>query len=107
MVDIFKHIAEQKIKKAVENGELEDLQGKGKPLKFKDSNVPEEYRLGYKILKNSGYLPEELEIEKEIEKYKCMVEKTKDVDEKRKLLKKITYMNMQKNLMKEKRLKKK
>ncbi|WP_373894823.1 DnaJ family domain-containing protein [Virgibacillus natechei] len=52
---------EEQIKKAVDNGEFEDLPGKGKPLNLHDDlqGVPPELRMGYKILKNAGYLTEE------------------------------------------------
>lgn len=55
---ILQSIAEAHIQEAVKNGSLDNLPGQGKPLAQEDlSNVPEELRLAYKILKNSGYLP--------------------------------------------------
>lgn len=60
-------IAEQRIREALERGEFEDLPGAGRPLEFEDlSNVPEDLRMAYKILKNSGCLPEELAERREI-----------------------------------------
>lgn len=54
-------IAEQRILEAMENGEFDDLPGKGRPLDFEDdSNVPEDLRMAYKLLKNAGYAPAEL-----------------------------------------------
>ncbi|WP_235793114.1 J-domain-containing protein [Virgibacillus salidurans] len=52
---------EEQIKKAVDNGEFENLPGKGKPLNLHDDlqGVPPELRMGYKILKNAGYMTEE------------------------------------------------
>lgn len=45
----------------------EDLPGKGKPLNLDEYfSWPEEMRLGYSILRNSGYLPEEVEQLREI-----------------------------------------
>lgn len=74
MEDIVATIAEQKIREAMQNGEFDDLPGKGKPLKLEDlSHVPEELRVGYIILKNAGILPEELQIEKEIMSLKNLV----------------------------------
>lgn len=55
-------IAEQRIQAAIEQGQLDDLPDKGKPLLLDDdSMVPPELRMGYRILKNAGYLPPELE----------------------------------------------
>ncbi|WP_420170527.1 DnaJ family domain-containing protein, partial [Paenibacillus larvae] len=39
---------------------MDNLPGQGKPLVLENwSSVPEDLRLAYKILKNSGHLPEE------------------------------------------------
>ena len=63
----FDKIVEQKIQEAIKNGEFDDLELKGKPLDFSDlSSLPDENRMAYKILKNSGLLPEEMELKKEI-----------------------------------------
>jgi len=59
-------LAEQKIAEAIKKGELANLPGAGKPLFLDDdSAVPEELRLAYRILKNAGYLPPELQDRKE------------------------------------------
>ncbi|MBP1969940.1 hypothetical protein J2Z83_002048 [Virgibacillus natechei] len=52
---------EEKIKKSIDNGEFEDLPGKGKPLNLQEDfqGLPPEFRMGYKILKNAGYITEE------------------------------------------------
>ncbi|RDW16193.1 DnaJ family domain-containing protein [Oceanobacillus chungangensis] len=52
---------EEKIKKAVDNGEFDNLPGNGKPLNLKDdlAGISPELRMGYKILKNAGYIDEE------------------------------------------------
>jgi hypothetical protein len=65
----FEKIAEQKIREAMEQGEFDDLPGAGKPLKDLDSYfaTPEDVRVGYSVLKNSGFVPEEVEIKREIE----------------------------------------
>ncbi len=66
MIPGFESIVEERIKKAQKDGEFENLPGTNKPLKFEDQNVPEEFRLSYKILKNSGFLPPEIELKKKI-----------------------------------------
>lgn len=58
--------AERHIQDALNKGELSNLNGEGKPLQLDDDSlVPEELRAGYRILKNSGYLPAELQQKKE------------------------------------------
>lgn len=55
-------LAERTINSAIKEGKLEGLSGKGKPLVLDDdSDVPESLRLGYRVLKNAGYLPPEIE----------------------------------------------
>ena len=55
-------IAEQRIAEAIANGDLDDLPGSGKPLELDDDLlVPEELRLAYRILKNAGFVPSEIE----------------------------------------------
>nr|WP_024966596.1 DUF1992 domain-containing protein [Pantoea sp. IMH] len=59
-------LAEQHILDAQKKGELENLPGSGEPLKLDDdSHVPPELRSAYRLLKNSGYLPPELELRRE------------------------------------------
>ncbi|GAA3595195.1 DUF1992 domain-containing protein [Gibbsiella greigii] len=58
--------AERHIRDAQAKGEFDNLPGVGKPLELDDdSAVPEELRAGYRLLKNAGYLPPELEDRKE------------------------------------------
>ncbi|HOW61752.1 MAG TPA: DUF1992 domain-containing protein [Candidatus Contendobacter sp.] len=60
-------IAEARIQEAMERGELRDLPGEGKPLSLDDdSAVPEELRVAYRVLKNAGFLPPELQLRKEV-----------------------------------------
>jgi hypothetical protein len=55
-------IAERKIVEALERGELSNLPGEGRPLVLDDDAlVPEELRAAYRILKNAGYVPPEVE----------------------------------------------
>ncbi|MGV7116338.1 DnaJ family domain-containing protein [Paenibacillus kyungheensis] len=60
-------LAEQKINEAIQQGEFDDLKGKGKPLALEDlSHVPEELRAAYKVMKNAGIIPEELQLRQEM-----------------------------------------
>ena len=63
----FAWIAERKIEEAMRRGEFENLEGRGRKIEYEDdSMVPADLRMAYKILKNAGYLPPELQEEKEI-----------------------------------------
>ncbi len=64
---ILEKVAEDKIQRAIEEGHFNDLPGKGQPLELEDDSwVPEEMRMAYKVLKNSGHVPQEIEERKEI-----------------------------------------
>jgi hypothetical protein len=60
-------LVEQRLSEAVSRGELDNLPGAGRPLELDyDPLVPEDLRLAYRILKNAGYMPPELETLNEI-----------------------------------------
>lgn len=53
--------AERYIVDAQKNGEFDNLSGNGKPLQLDDDAlVPMDLRVGYRLLKNAGFLPPEL-----------------------------------------------
>lgn len=58
--------AERHILDAQRKGEFDNLPGNGQPLILDDdSHVPAELRAGYRMLKNAGCLPPEIEQRKE------------------------------------------
>lgn len=66
-MDLIDRLAEQHITEAVERGELDNLSGAGKPLELDDlSAVPDHLRAGYRLLRNAGFLPPEVQTRKEI-----------------------------------------
>lgn len=96
----FQKIIEKRIKEALEKGEFDHLPGRGKPLEIEDdSNVPEDLRLAYKVLKNADCLPPELQLKKEIRQMEDMLEGIPDEKEKYRQIKRINYKIMQLNLM--------
>ena len=100
MIFGFQKIVEKKIKEAMDKGEFDDLPGRGKPIAFEDdSNIPEDLRLAFKVLKNADYLPPELQLKKEIRQMEDMLEGIPDEKEKYRQIKKINYKIMQLNLM--------
>lgn len=65
-MSIIDDLAEKHILAALEKGELDNLPGAGKPLAIDDdSHVPAHLRAAYRILKNAGCLPPELEQRKQ------------------------------------------
>jgi hypothetical protein len=63
---LLDHITETRIQEAIQQGEFHNLPGEGKPLPLHDdSAILEELRVAYRILKNAGFLPPELQLRKE------------------------------------------
>ena len=94
----FDRIIEERIRRAQQKGEFENLTGSGKPLVFKDDgHVAEELRLAYKILKNADCLPAEIELKKEIKRTEELLSGMQDTAEKYRTLKKLNFLIMKLN----------
>jgi hypothetical protein len=64
---LIDQLAEERIGEAQRAGAFDDLPGSGQPLSLEDdSAVSAELRTAYRLLKNAGYLPPELELRREI-----------------------------------------
>ena len=71
---MFRLIAERKIAEALERGELANLPGEGRPLELDDDAlIPEELRAAYRILKNAGFVPPEVQALREIKELEDLV----------------------------------
>jgi hypothetical protein len=86
---------EQRIREAMARGEFDDLKGKGKPL---DLNAyfatPEELRMAYSILKSNDFVPEEVEMLREIADLKEALKAATDPDEQTRLTRKLNERNL-------------
>ena len=93
MIPGFESLVEERIKKAQKEGSFDNLEGAKKPLKFDDQNVPEEFRLAHKILKNAGFLPPEIELKKKISNTEQLLKNTDTGSaEYQKIQKKLNYL---------------
>jgi len=83
-MNIFQELAERAIQEAQQRGEFEGLSGQGRPLpQESDPFMPETLRMAYKMLKNAGYVPEEIQAQREIRSLiECLEQET---DESRKM----------------------
>lgn len=83
-MNLLDQIAEARIQEAIERGELRDLPGEGKPLSLDDdSAVPEELRVAYRVLKNAGFLPPELQLRKEVREAEQLLQQLPEGDRSR------------------------
>ena len=94
----LQRIAEEKIVEAMKNGEFDNLPGKGKPVNLNDdANIPPELRVAYRILKNGGYVSEEVNELREINNLKDMLEDCEDEQEMYRKIQKLNLMVMKMN----------
>lgn len=99
-MDVFLKIAERKIREAIERGELDNLRNSGKPLDLEDDRfVPEDLRAAYRVLKNAGCIPPELEIRKEILSLKDLINTLDDEKERIKKIRELNFKIMQFSIM--------
>ena len=96
----FSKIVEERIRKAIQKGEFDNLAGAGQPLKLEeDRHIAEELRLAHKILKNAECLPPEIELKKEIHRTEELLTGMKDTAAKYQTLKKLNFLIMKLNTM--------
>ncbi|NNG47494.1 MAG: DUF1992 domain-containing protein [Deltaproteobacteria bacterium] len=93
-------IAEERIREAMARGEFANLPGAGKPLHLEDDvMIPEDLRVAYKVLKNAGCIPPELELRKEILTLRDLLRTIEDEDAKRDKIRELNYKLLKLNLM--------
>ncbi|WKX26704.1 DnaJ family domain-containing protein [Tatumella ptyseos] len=75
-------LVERHIQTAQQQGQFDDLPGAGKPLVLDDdSQVPENLRMAYRILKMSGFLPDALQLRQEALTVQSLLINATDADE--------------------------
>jgi hypothetical protein len=85
-MEVLAMLAESKIRAAMARGEFERLPGRGRPLALDDlARVPPELRMGFKLLRNAGCLPPELEARKEVARLGTLIAAAGDAEERTRL----------------------
>ena len=75
MATLDDHIA-QSLRESQRNGELRSAPSWGKPLDLEDgyAQTPEELRMGFKALKDAGFVPREVETMKQIAALRTVID---------------------------------
>jgi len=74
------------MREAIERGDFDDNPLAGKPLEIEDlSHVPEEMRASLILLKNAGFVPEEIGLRGEIVRLRDLLDAVTDDEETRRL----------------------
>ena len=100
-MDILATIAERKIREAMARGELDNLPGAGKPLAMDEdlSGVPADLRMAYKILKNAGFVPHEVDLRKEIVTLREMLGTLEDDEQRRRVGRQLDFKLLKLGMM--------
>ncbi len=105
-MDILAKIAEQKIREAMERGEFDNLPFHGVRIVPEDlSGVPEALRMGYKVMKNAGILPQEMQLKKEMVSLQQLLDACEDDADKKRLQRQLNTKTLRFNMLMEKRAK--
>ena len=95
---------DERVRKAMDDGEFDNLPGKGKPLDLRAYfETPEDLRMAYSILKSNNFVPEEVEILKEIDALKKRLEASVDEEQRSRFKKEIIDKTYAFNMLIEKR----
>jgi len=95
MLTALHKIAERKIEQYLKEGRGPDLSHwKNRPLPLEDdmANVPANLKMAYRILRNAGYVPEEVALQKEIVRIEDMLAACSDEKIKIKQMKKLDFL---------------
>ena len=88
----------------MERGEFDDLPGKGKPIDLDAYfSTPEDLRMAFSILKSNEFVPEEVEIFREIADIKEKMNSTDSDTEKAQLSRRLHDRNLALSLLLDKR----
>lgn len=89
-------LAEARIQQALETGAFDDLPGAGKPLSLEeDALVPEELRVAYRIVKNAGFLPPEVQLRKDIADTETLLSQVQDFAERNRAQRRLERLRLQ------------
>ncbi len=78
-MDFSTLMSEQRIRKAYEEGEFNELPGFGKPMDLNDdAGIPEELKMAHRIMKNAGYSTEEAGLKQEMMRIEDLIRTCED-----------------------------
>jgi hypothetical protein len=92
-MNLLDHIAEERILAAIKRGEFDHLEGAGKPLNLDDDRlVPPALRMAFRILKNAGFVPPEVEMMRDARELERAIALAETDIEKRRLAHKLSLI---------------
>ncbi|MDZ7685231.1 MAG: DUF1992 domain-containing protein [Gammaproteobacteria bacterium] len=81
------NLVEEQIRQAIEDGDFDNLPGKGKPIDLTEwERTPPELRMSYSILKSAGIPSAEVDIRRNISEIKAAIAACDDPEERTRLI---------------------
>ena len=104
---MFEKLVEEKIQEAMRNGEFDNLP-LGKPINLDYwASLPEDTRAGHMLLKNAGYAPEEVRLLNDMRGLREQLAGDSNQDRRAIIIKKLREIDLEYNIMMERRNRKK
>ncbi|MGX1266036.1 succinate dehydrogenase/fumarate reductase flavoprotein subunit [Rossellomorea marisflavi] len=99
-MDFSTLMSEQRIRKAYEEGEFNELPGFGKPMDLNDdAGIPEELKMAHRMMKNAGYSTEEAGLKQEMMRIEDLIRTCEDDVEAKSLHKELNEKVLKYNAM--------
>ncbi len=94
-------VIRQWVQKVEQTGELKAIPGFGEPFKFDDGylETPTELRMAYKMLKDAGYVPAEIEMVQRLAALREQLDATQGEKQQRELKTKIAELQQKVSMM--------
>jgi len=92
-------IAEERIRESERSGGFKDIPPCGRLELDEYFTLPEELRMAYTMLKNSGHLPEEASLAKDIETTRDLLRHCSDEEEKVRQMQKLNWLTLKLNTL--------
>jgi hypothetical protein len=96
-------LAEQQIRKARAEGQLDNLKGAGKPLKRESGDTAD--AAGYRIMAEAGVVPEEIRLRKAVDAQLAHLQTLTDPDERKAAMAELADLQMRLSIAQEARRK--
>ena len=98
MIRSFSNLIERQIQKAQSKGQLNDLEGAGKPLPKRHDIEDAATSVGHSIMARAGVLPREFKLKEALEAAKQDWQKATDSTEKKRLMARISELELTYNI---------
>ena len=95
------HLVDKKIEQAIAQGYFENLAGNGSPIDLEDNvYVPDSLKMAFRVLKNSGTSPYQVQVLKEIHSLKQKLKCAEDPYHSKLLLHQIQLLQLKRDFQK-------